>query len=63
MYEDGFLIVTVLAVFDLPVTPMLPNKFRGNWPFGSGEEAKNRFSRWLPWWPSWISDPNNFTYF
>ena len=34
---------------------MLPTKFRVNWPFGS-EEAKNRFSRWLPWWPSWILD-------
>ena len=35
---------------------MLPTKFRVNWPFGSGEEAKNRFSRWLPWQTSWISD-------
>ena len=26
--------------FDLQVTPMLPTKFRVNWPFGSGEEAK-----------------------
>ena len=26
-------------MFDLPVTPMLPTKFRVNWPFGSGEEA------------------------
>ena len=34
---------------------MLPSKFGVNWPFGSGEEAKNRFSRWRPWWPSWIS--------
>ena len=24
---------------------MLPSKFGVNWPFGSGEEAKNRFSR------------------
>ena len=42
---------------------MLPSKFGVNWPFGSGEEAKNRFSRWLPWLPSWISDWNNFSYF
>ena len=27
--------------------PMLPTKFRINWPFISGEEAKNRFSRWI----------------
>ena len=25
---------------------MLPTKFEVNWPFGSGEEAANRFSRW-----------------
>ena len=52
----GFTIGTILAIFDLRVTPMLPTKFRVNWPFSSGEEAKNRFSRWLPWWPSWISN-------
>ena len=52
----GFTIVTILAIFDLQVTPMLPTKFWVNWPFSSGEEAKNRFSRWLPWRPSWISD-------
>ena len=28
--------------------------------FGSGEEAHNRFSRWLP---SWISNQNHFYYF
>ena len=39
---------------------MLPTKFGVNWPFGSGNEAKNRFSRW---WPSWISDWNDFSYF
>ena len=37
----GFLIGMILAIFDLPVTPMLSTKFRVNWPFGSGEEAKN----------------------
>ena len=43
-------------------TPMLPSKFGVKWPFGS-EEAKNRFSRWLSWRPSWISDWNDFSYF
>ena len=42
---------------------MLPSKFGVNWPFGSGEEAKNRFSRWLSWRPSWISEWNDFSYF
>ena len=35
---------------------MLPAKFQVNWPFGPGEEAKNRF-------PSWISNRNDFNYF
>ena len=29
----GFTIGTILAIFDLRVTPMLPTKFRVNWPF------------------------------
>ena len=55
----GFPIGTILAIFDLQVTPMLPSNFGVNWPFGSGE-AKNRFSRWRP---SWISDRHDFSYF
>ena len=35
-----FPIGTILAIFDLQITPMLPSKFQVNWPFGSGEEAK-----------------------
>ena len=59
----GFLIGMILAIFDLQVTTKLPTKFQVNWPIGSGEEAKNRFSRWPPWWPSWIPNWNNFSYF
>ena len=50
----AFPIRIILISFDLQVTPMLPTKFQVNWPFGSGEELKNRFSRW---------DRNNFSYF
>ena len=39
----GFPIRTILAIFDLQVTPMLPTKFQVSWPFDSGEEVKNRF--------------------
>ena len=53
----------ILATFALQVIPMLLTKFGVNWPFGSGVEAKNSFSSWLPWRPSWISDWNNFSYF
>ena len=42
---------------------MLPTKFQINWPFLSGEEGQNRFSIWPPWWPSWISYWNDFSYF
>ena len=58
----GFLIGTILSILDLQVTPMIPTKFRVSWPFCSGERAKNIFSRWLPYWPSWISDQNDFSY-
>ena len=56
----GFPIGMILAIFDLQVTPMLPSKIGGNWPFSSGEEAKNRF---LTWRQSWISDRHDFSYF
>ena len=36
----AFSIGTILAIFILQVTPMLPTKFKDNWPFGSGEESK-----------------------
>ena len=59
----GFPIGTILAIFDLQVILMLPTKFRVNWLLGLGEEAKNWFSRWLPWRPSWIYNRHDFSYF
>ena len=41
----GFWNGRILAIFALQDTLMLPSKFQVSWPFGSGEEAKNRFSR------------------
>ena len=38
----GYMIGTILAIFDLQDTPMLPSKFGVNWPFGSGEEENKR---------------------
>ena len=61
--DHGFPIRKILATFDLQVTPMLPTKFRVNWHLRLGEEAKNRFSRWPAWRPSWIYDQQNFSYF
>ena len=57
----GLPIGTILAIFYLQVTPMLPTMFGVNWLLGSGEEAKNRFSRWLPWRPFLISDKHDFS--
>ena len=51
----GFPIGMILAPFYLQVRQMLHPKFHVIWPFGSGE-GKIRFSRWLSWRPSWISD-------
>ena len=59
----GFPIEIISATFDQQVTPMLHTKFQFNWSFGSGEEAKNRFSRWQLWRQSWIFDRNDFSYF
>ena len=53
----------ILAIFDPQVTAMLPTMFGVNWLLSLGEEAKNRFSKWLPWQPSWISDRHEFSYF
>ena len=50
----------ILAIFDQKVTPILSTKFQVNWPFSSGGEEKNRFSRWQP---SWIFNWNDFSNF
>ena len=59
----GFPIGMIITCFYLQVTPMLPTKFQVNWPFGSGEDAKKRFSRWQLWQPPWISNRKDFSYF
>ena len=46
--HTGFSIGTNLAISDLQqVTLMLPAKFQISWPFGFGEEAKNKTYRFL----------------
>ena len=59
----GFPIRTLLDTFYLQITPKVPIQVQVDWPYVSGKEVKNRFSRWLPWQPSWISDQNDFTFF
>ena len=59
----GFCIGTIFIIFYLQVALIFPTKFRVNWPLGLGEVVQNRFLRWQRWWPSWISDQNNFSNF
>ena len=56
----GFPIGMILDIFDLQVTQMLPTELQVNWTFSSGEEAKKRFSGWLPFF---FSYRNNFSCF
>ena len=50
----AFSIGTILDICNQELTPILPTKFRVNWPFRSGE-GQNRFLRRRP---SCISDKN-----
>ena len=58
----GFLNGTILAIFicnpldaSYQASSQLAFRFR--------RRSENRFSRWPPRWPPWISDLNDFTYF
>ena len=55
-------LIFFLSILDLQVTSILPIKFWVHLTFGL-EEIQNRFSRWRPWQPYWISDRNYFSYF
>ena len=59
----GFPTGTILAIFYLQITLMLPTKFQVNWPFVKEKNLNNKFYRWWPWGPSWISNQNDFNYF
>ena len=54
---------TILAVYDLQVTPILPTTFGVNKPFGLGEEVPNIFSNLRPRWFAWIAEGNDCSYF
>ena len=52
---------TSLAVLNLHVSPMPPTKFQLNPTYHSGADVLPRFSRWPPWWPSWVLERNEFS--
>ena len=59
-HHGGYRHRTNLAFLNLQVTQMPPIKFRLNPTSHSGAKVVWRFSRWPPWWPSWISEQNDF---
>ena len=66
-FQDGiylwFTIGTILPIFDLTVTPMLPTKLRVNWLSVQEKKRKIDFQDGLQRRLSWISDWNDFSYF
>ena len=52
---------TILAILNLCVTVMPPIKFWLNPTYGLGRNVVWKISRWLPWWPSWISEWKDFS--
>ena len=59
----GFQIQTILAILDLQVTQCFLPSFESNGLSVQEKKQKNRFSRWLSWRLSWISDRDDFSYF
>ena len=53
----------ILAILNLCVTVMPPIKFLLNPTYVLGGDVLWTISRWLPWWPSWISEQNDFSNF
>ena len=56
-YQKG----KILAILNFWVTMMVPIKFWLNLTYGLGENVIWKISRWPPWWPSWISEQNDFS--
>ena len=48
----------ILAILNLHITPMPPIMFKLNQTYPSTADV---ISRWLPWWPSWISERYHFS--
>ena len=62
--HNGFPIGTILAIFISTNHPDASYEFSNQLALWFRKiSKKKRVSRWLPWWPSWISDPNNLSYF
>ena len=51
----------ILAILSLYNSPKPPIKFQLNLTYCLGLDVIWRISRWPPWWPSWISEQNDFS--
>ena len=56
-YRNG----TMLAVLNFHIAPMPPTKFQLKLTYGFAGDVVWRISRWPLWWPSWISERNDFS--
>ena len=61
MVAVGYQNVTILSILNLRVSQMPPTMFQFNPTFCSGADVVLKLSRWPPWWPSWISEQNDFS--
>ena len=52
---------SILAILNFHNTPMSPIIVKLNQTYCLVADVIWRFSRWLPWWPSWISERNHFS--
>ena len=50
-----------LAILNFHNKPMPPIMFKLSQTYRSVADVIWRFSSWLPWWPSWISERNHFS--
>ena len=51
----------LLLIYKSPQSFLL--RFESNGLSVQEKKRKNKFSKWPPWRPSWISDQNDFSYF
>ena len=50
-----------LAILNFHNTPMPPIMFKLSQTYRLVADVIERLSRWLPWWPPWLSERNHFS--
>ena len=51
----------ILATLNCHITPVPPIMLMLNQTYLTVADVISRFSRWLPWWSSWMSERNHFS--